>query len=54
MFGHKNRTGIQPKMLDPDPDQMNADLQPCNLVFGLPVGFRVDQDPDQSLFLTNM
>jgi hypothetical protein len=22
------RIGIQPKMLDPDPDEMNADLQP--------------------------
>jgi hypothetical protein len=21
--------GIQPKMLDPDPDEMNADQQPC-------------------------
>jgi hypothetical protein len=23
------RIGIQPKMLDPDPDEMNADPQPC-------------------------
>ncbi len=23
------RNGIQPKMLDPDPDEMNADPQPC-------------------------
>jgi hypothetical protein len=22
--------GIQPKMLDPDPDEMNADPQPCH------------------------
>ncbi len=25
------RIGIQPKMLDPDPDEMNADPQPCFL-----------------------
>ncbi len=24
------RIGIQPKMLDPDPDEMNADPQPCS------------------------
>jgi hypothetical protein len=24
-----DRYRIQPKMLDPDPDQMNADPQPC-------------------------
>ncbi len=32
VFGHQNPgSGIQPKMLDPDPDpnQMNADPQPC-------------------------
>ncbi len=23
------RIGVQPKMLDPDPDEMNADPQPC-------------------------
>ncbi len=23
------RTGVQPKMLDPDPNEMNADPQPC-------------------------
>jgi hypothetical protein len=23
------RIGIQPKLLDPDPDEMNADPQPC-------------------------
>ncbi len=23
------RIGIQPKMLDPDPDEINADPQPC-------------------------
>ncbi len=33
------RIGIQPKMLDPDPDEMNADSQPCfklspGVVFG--------------------
>jgi hypothetical protein len=31
IFGHQNlwiRMGIQPKMLDPDPYQMNADTQP--------------------------
>ncbi len=26
------RIDIQPKMLDPDPDEMNADPQPCLLV----------------------
>ncbi len=26
------RIGIQPKMLDPDPDEMNADPQPCQKV----------------------
>jgi hypothetical protein len=26
------RIGIQPKILDPDPDDMNADPQPCWLV----------------------
>ena len=26
------RIGIQPKMLDPDPDEMNADLQPWYMV----------------------
>ncbi len=32
IFGHQNpwiRIGIQPKMLDPDPYQMNTDPQPC-------------------------
>ncbi len=28
------RIGIQPKMLDPDPDEMNADPQPCLQVHG--------------------
>jgi hypothetical protein len=28
--------GIQPKMLDPDPDEMNADPQPC---------LKLQQDP---------
>jgi hypothetical protein len=23
------RIGVHPKMLDPDPDEMNADVQPC-------------------------
>jgi hypothetical protein len=23
------RIGVHPKMLDPDPDEMNTDLQPC-------------------------
>jgi hypothetical protein len=26
------RIGIQPKMLDPDPDEINADPQPCFFV----------------------
>ena len=26
---HWIRIGIQPNMLDPDPDEMNADPQPC-------------------------
>jgi hypothetical protein len=28
MFSFEIRIGIQTKMLDPDPDQMNADPQP--------------------------
>jgi hypothetical protein len=28
------RIGIQPKMLDPDPDEMNADPQPCHWANG--------------------
>jgi hypothetical protein len=27
------RIGIQPKMLDPDPDRMNADRQPCSKAY---------------------
>jgi hypothetical protein len=27
------RIGIQPKMLDPDPDEMNADPQPCFIFY---------------------
>jgi hypothetical protein len=27
------RIGFQPKMLDPDPDEMNADPQPCGKVW---------------------
>jgi hypothetical protein len=27
------RIGIQPKMLDPDPDEMNADPQPWSIDF---------------------
>ena len=27
------RIGIQPKMLDPDPYQMNTDLQPCSVQY---------------------
>ncbi len=40
IFGYKAldpdwiRIGVHPKMLDPDPDEMNADSQPC-LVAGL-------------------
>ncbi len=29
--------GIQPKLLDPDPDEMNADPQPSSLVRGFSV-----------------
>ncbi len=46
------RIGIQPKMLDPDPDEMNAD--PKKYIFfhvklQLFVTFNSDQDPNPNL-----
>jgi hypothetical protein len=44
------RIGIQPKMLDPDPDEMNADPQPCWKNGILKV---TDQEPDPDPYLEN-
>ncbi len=35
------RIGIQPNMLDPDPDEMNADPQPCIAVFSTKSALRL-------------
>ena len=37
------RIGIQPKMLDPDPYQMNADPQPC--IAGKVLASVIDEHP---------
>ncbi len=41
------RIGIQPKMQDPDPDEMNADPQPC--IYG--IGTNV-KDPEGDNFVS--
>ncbi len=45
------RIGIHPKMLDPDPDEMNADPQPCLglLPQGVPPN-RLDSDAAVRLY----
>jgi hypothetical protein len=43
------RIGIQPKMLDPDPDEMNADPQPC---FTLTKQLSLSHGSEESTFST--